>query len=226
MMTPACSGNTLGALITGLLLLLGSTISLLAQESESSQQADPDEVIFIPPTIGAPADRVGAATRDVGQEAGVLDLLVPAGGGVTALGKPPLIWHLAENFSGQMSAQLAPIGSPQNGVGISGNGRFRKGFYALDLSRSEFVLEPGSIYVWTVVLAEPEAGTVIATVTNYVERVAAPEPAAEDVSALAAEGFWFDALRPFVEIELSGKVRVNRNAGFASLVRSAGILLP
>ena len=226
-----CSGNALGAAAASLLLFLAFAITSSAQVSDSAQTPapeepeEPEEIVFIPPAIGAPAERVGAATRDVGQDDGILSVLAPAGGGMTMLGKPPLIWHLAENFAGRMSAQIALIVSPQDGIEFTSDSRFRRGFYALDLSRSDITLEPGRIYVWTVVLSEPGSEKVVATATTYVERADGPELAGEDVPALAARGLWFDALNPFVEIELSGKVRVDQSAGFAGLIRSAGISL-
>jgi hypothetical protein len=221
-----CSGTALGAAAAGLLFLVAFGISVSAQTSTSTQETAQDEIVFIPPAIGAPADRVGAATRDTGQDGGVLSLLAPAGGGMTTLGKPPLVWYLADNFAGRMTAQLTQVGAPHDGVEITGETRFRKGFYALDLSRSEIALEPGKIYVWTVVLAEPRSGNVVAAATTYVERAAGSDLAGEAVPALAARGLWFDALKPFVEIELSGKVRIDQSAGFDGLARSAGLVLP
>lgn len=228
MLVRRCSGNALGAAAASLLLFLAFAITSSAQVSDSAQTPapeEPEEIVFIPPAIGAPAERVGAATRHVGQDDGILSVLAPVGGGMTTLGKPPLIWHLSENFAGRMSAQIAPIMSPQDGVEFTSDNRFRRGFYALDLSRSDITLEPGRIYFWTVVLSEPTSEKVVATATTYVERADGPELAEEDVSALAARGLWFDALNPFVEIELSGKVRVDQSAGFAGLIRSAGISL-
>ncbi|WP_170476369.1 DUF928 domain-containing protein [Ruegeria arenilitoris] len=198
-----------------------------AQQSTNDQKSKTKPIVFKPPPNGVPADRVGAATRDIEQQDGILTLLVPKGGGLTTLQRPPLVWFVGETFGGQMHAQIARVGVPQNGAMKTSQSRYRKGYYALDLARSDFVLEPGVIYEWTVVLSDPQTGQVNSQVTSYVEltdglTIESPE----DITALAAEGLWFDALAPFVETELSGRVRIDENMAFWELISSAGLSLP
>lgn len=200
----------------------------VAQQSQTDTNEAQTDVVFVPPPSGAPADRVGAATRDAGPEDGsVLALLAPVGGGITTLSIPPLAWYLSEAFAGTMYAELVSTQDPQDGVVKVAEGRFRKGYYALDLERSDMVLKQGVIYKWTVLLTAAQSGQVVDQRTTYVEIVEQPVAGLSQVAAaLAAQGLWFDALAPFVEIDLSGKVRVQKGTGFENLTSSAGLDLP
>lgn len=204
------------------------TIFAVAQQSQTDTTDAQTDVVFVPPPSGAPADRVGAATRDAGPDEGsVLALLAPVGGGITTLLTPPLAWYLSETFAGKMYAELVSTQNPQVGVVKVAEGKFRKGYYALDLERSDMVLEQGAIYKWTVLLTAAQSGQVVDQRTTYVEIVDQPISGLSQIAAvLAAQGLWFDALAPFVEIGLSGKVSVQKGTGFESLMSSAGLDLP
>jgi hypothetical protein len=209
-------------------LMLNLTfMQVAAQEETAKADGSSDQIVFIPPAAGAPADRVGAATRDIASEGSILTLLVPERGGVTTHIRPPLVWHLSETHAGEMSSQITPVGTPQLGAFKSITSRFRKGYYALDLARSDFQLQPDTIYEWTVVLTDARTGAVSDWKTAYVEMVtmkSSTDP--KDVQALAAQGLWFDALAPFVEIGLSGRVRIDTGSGFVGLTSSANLPLP
>lgn len=214
-------------LVVCALLFSLTTGTATAQQSGSDQVQSDTGIVFMPPDIGAPADRVGAGTRDIGQDGHLVTLLVPDGGGMTTLHKPPLVWYLSEAFAGEMQSQIVPVNPPGDGASKIAEGRFQKGFYALDLSRSDLVLKPGAIYEWKVVLLDSGTDKYFDQKSAYVQVTDIPPAAsAPDVAELAAAGLWFDALAPFVEIGLSGRVRVAREVGFGELVSSAGVVLP
>jgi hypothetical protein len=216
-------GSGLAILITCLCLHALPAQSQQAPNSQTSQ----DEVVFVPPETGAPADRVGAGTRDFEREGRGLVLLAPPGGGLTTLPKAPLVWHISQTFSGRMEAEIVSVNRSQTGVMKITEGRFRKGYYALDLARSAMALEPGHIYKWTVTLIARQTGQIEDRQETYVEVVPlSSAPTATDAKSRAAAGLWFDALAPFVEIGLSGKVRLTKTTGFAQLTTSAGLKVP
>ena len=184
--------------------------------AEQNDQSDaPSEgQVFVPPAIGAPAQRLGAGTRDVVGTMEAILLLVPQGGGLTTSGTPPLIWQLSSGFSGEMTTQIS---APDlSGVVLEQNGPLPKGYYSLDLRRSDFRLEEGVIYVWKVTLTE--GNLVVAVAESLVERVS---PTAEDPGQA---GIWFDVLAPLVSIDLSGRVRVTDKHLFKQLLMAGGVM--
>lgn len=215
--------------IFGVLLLQVAALPGFADQPKTASDAPSDAIVFIPPPSGEPTDRVGAGTRAFGHESGMLVMLVPEGGGVTALAKPPLIWYLDTPFRGKMESLIADLGPGQAGASKTVMGRFQRGYYALDLNRSDMSLAPGSTYAWTVTLIDDGSGEVLSRSTSYVERVvAAPEMTQVEntrssVRQLAARGLWFDALEPLFSVDLSGSARLRHRDLFEELSRSAGL---
>lgn len=184
--------------------------------AEQNDQADAaaEGPVFVPPEIGAPADRLGAGTRDIiGTTEGLL-LLAPEGGGLTTSGTPPLIWYLSEGFDGTMTTQIsAPSAS---GVVLEWDSLLPKGYYSLDLRRSGFRLQEGVIYVWKVMLIKGD--TVIAVAESFVERVRPTD------RSPGQAGIWFDVLSPLVSTDLSGRARVQDNTALNQLLNAGGVV--
>lgn len=174
--------------------------------------------MFVPPAIGVPSGRVGAGTRNTAVATdGKLKLLVPDGGGLTTLERPPLVWVLTEGFDGVMQAEIGLL----SGEAVLQNqrGRFPPGHYGLDLNRSDLRLELGGIYRWRVALIDGSSGGIKSEASGLVERVALPSG---DLSAAAA-GLWFDALEPYVSISLSGRARIVDPERYNQLSKSADV---
>ncbi|MFN0116302.1 MAG: hypothetical protein ACKVPY_16650 [Paracoccaceae bacterium] len=214
---------------------------LLAQSADTGAERDAG-ADFVPPSDGPPGDRAGAGTRAAGGVSGPLTLIAPAGGGLTTLAAPPLVWRLSEPVRGDI---LAGIGDTDpSGSGVSGTfrGPFAAGLYAIDLGRSAMRLEEGHIYRFTVSVVEPGGVAVLAEASTFVERVASgdagaagqeeaetgaagatPGDAAGDLKRAAAAGLWFDALDVVVEPDLSGRARVVLPRAYDRLIGSAGL---
>lgn len=179
----------------------------------------PPEIVFIPPEIGVPKDRMGAGTRDVSlnTDSGLLLLLVPEGGGLTTLAAPPLIWRLTSGHRGYATVQVAPVGQAAPELRIEGP--FPPGDYGLDLGRSGFELDTNLIYLWQVALIDPNSGKAVARSSGLIERV----PDALKSGAAATAGLWFDALAEVTQIGLSGRAQAKNPAGVDQLLTSAGV---
>jgi hypothetical protein len=144
------------------------------------------------------------------------------------MAKPPLVWRLNTRFVGQVTSEFANTGNFETVVARSDTGRFRPGYYGLDLNRSDVELVPGEIYRWKVSLIDGESGAVLDQATTYVERSpighdAVPETD-RSVAGLAAEGLWFDALDRLVRIDLSGSATVLSQPDLQMLAASAGLV--
>ena len=189
--------------------------------AQSDTQTVPEEnepVVFVPPAIGTPSERVGAGTRDAAGDLGSdLTVLVPEGGGLTTMEKPPLIWRMTSGFDGVMQAQIGPVSG--GGVVRRQAGRFPPGCYGLDLGRSDFSLVTGEIYRWQVRLIDEATNAIVAEASGLVERVEPPERA----TTPAQDGLWYDALAPYVSVGLSGRARVIDAVRLGELAASAGI---
>jgi hypothetical protein len=211
------------------LLLAGAGAPLAQTVPATPPAAAPAEaaaVVFVPPAAGAPASRIGAGTRTAAPAGGRATLIVPAGGGLTAQGRPLLVWHLAEAFDGEMRVEVRDLAPDGRVLGRTAEGRIRAGFHALDLGRSEVELEAGHIYRWSVLLVEPGSGRVADRAEALVERVAPPPGTAGDLRSLAAAGLWFDALATVFAPTLAGPARLTDPEGLARLAASAGVMLP
>lgn len=215
------TGVLRSALICALLAAPGGELRAQAAPPATETAAETAPVVFVPPAEGAPASRVGAGTRSLRAEGSRTTLLLPAGGGQTTQAQPFLVWHLAEGFAGAMQAEIADLAPGGRAAGRRLEGRFRPGFHALDLARSDMELAPGRIYRWSVILTERGSGRVLDRAEGLVERVAAPEGG--DLRAAAAAGLWFDALAAVMAATLSGGARLTDPAGFAALAASAGL---
>lgn len=207
-----------GARMLRYAVILISTLALSGSfataEEDQQESASADETVFVPPDVGAPAERMGAGTRDVATSNEMVRLLVPEGGGLTTSGKPRLVWQLRNGFRGNMRAEISASGA--DGVVLDRNGAFPEGFYGLDLQRSDLSLEIGIIYVWRVLLQNEDA--VVALTQSFVERVDATD--ADPGQA----GVWFDVLDPLVSIDLSGRVRSSDKAALNHLLQAGGVL--
>ncbi|WP_319546325.1 hypothetical protein [Ruegeria conchae] len=197
--------------------LVADGVALAAGEKEDD--ASPDDVIFVPPEIGAPRDRMGAGTRDVLSEptSGTLLLLVPEDGGLTTLPSPPLVWRLTRGHRGDVVVGLNPSGA--NGPQFRIKGPFPAGDYGLDLGRQNFLLEPNLVYAWHVMLLDQNTGAVFEKATGLIERL----PESYRSKDPAANGYWFDALSEFVGISLSGRIHATKPDQFEQLMDSAGV---
>ncbi len=214
---PSIRVTKFALLFTLALPVFFDTGALAASEEQVTNGSN--DVVFIPPEIGAPGDRMGAGTRGTlsGDDTAMLTLLVPEGGGLTTLSSPPLVWRLAHGHRGNLIIGLNPLGSL--GVELQLQGPFPPGDYGLDLGRSDYTLETGRIYEWHVALIDQQSGAVLERAKALIERF----PDQMKAQNPAAAGLWFDALAQLVEIGLSGRVRATDATGFGQLLETAGV---
>lgn len=178
------------------------------------------KIVFVPPAAGAPADRIGAGTREILSAPGVVQILIPEGGGVSLAATPALLWSLNAPKQGVMRAELVPLSGGAPVAERTMRGDLGSGLYALDLAATGGPLAPGQIYEFKVLLADENTGELFVPAKGLVER--REGRLAEDAADAASRGAWFDALGFLTENDPSGRAQVTDQTGFGDLLRSAG----
>jgi len=205
--------------VLAVVCLVAPALTLDAQEN--LEPVDPETVVFIPPEIGAPRDRIGAGTRGIESTTEIIQLLIPQEGGLTTSDKPPIIWQVKTDFTGTMISEIAPY-KGGDGVMLERQGLFQAGYYALDLGRSEYQLKPGTVYSVSVVLVKAGSDADPARAEGLVERVPTTSKS-HDTYTAARAGLWFDAIAPLVRVDFSGRAMISNEALLVALAQSAGI---
>lgn len=155
--------------------------------------------VYVPPRRGAPKDVAAAATR--GALAPRLKLLAPDHAGLTVVAQPTLYIYTQGTGSLQVQVKRASdrgAGFTSPRIEIKDPPAIR----AIALAELGVTLAPGAQYRVTV-MSYDQAGTVRATDSALIERIAPPvelsimtdgRPASDQATAFASAGIWFDAL--------------------------------
>lgn len=179
------------------------------------------KIVFLPPAAGAPADRIGAGTREILSLPENIQLLIPEGGGVSLAESPVLLWSFSVPWQGLMRAELVPVSGGAPLAERTFQGQINPGLYALDLAESGGPLALGQLYEFRVMIAGETAGELLAPARGLVER--REGSAARNAADAAARGAWFDALGFLTEYDPSGRARVADWKAFDELLLSAGL---
>jgi len=173
------------------------------QRSGTQEAAMPNAgIVYVPPSRGAPAGRIGGSTRGPGTGPLSLEVLAPDHPGLTASPQPTLLWYLGAPTKGpvQIVVDTAEMLGRPPVLELTLPRAPAPGINAIDLAQHKAKLEPGRMYRWSVallvdpaqrssdvlasglILYQPAAGKVAETAT------------ATAASQLASQGYWYDAL--------------------------------
>ncbi len=160
-------------------------------------------VLYVPPDLGFPARRVGAAPRGFGRHA-ALQLLAPDHLGLTTQEQPTLYWYLAEPTSARIDFTIRdePSVEPLLELQLPPT---EPGIHALRLADHGVRLRPDANYQWFVSLVlDPERRSKDFSAGAWIrrnevdaalrERLAAAS-AGREVFAYAESGFFYEAIR-------------------------------
>lgn len=193
-------------------LLIGLTLVLpmlampgIAPAQSSSLAVTPPPTtaqvpVYKPPLLGAPATRIGGASRGGPDNGLTLSVLAPESTGLTRRAQPTLYWCSSKSLTTPLEFSLNDDHSIKPLVEMKLNAA-QPGIHALHLA---YPLKTGVEYQWAIAaVADPNqrAGDLIAGGT--IQRVE-PTPALaaqldnasprEQVLLYAEQGFWYDAL--------------------------------
>ncbi len=183
----------------------------VAAKPPASERADEPMPIFVPRTSrGAPASRIGGASRAVGDSL-VIRVLVPQidEAALTLSEQPVLPWSLSRSTPHAVNFTLIDPERVEPLVDVTLPGPFEVGVHRIDLADYDARLEAGRRYHWFVaVVVDPDRRSADIVARGSIERVSSPAPLAAQIAAarpedraavLAREGIWYDALETLHE---------------------------
>ena len=190
---------------------------------EPPKDAD-ERIVFVPPPVGAPADRITAGTRSAQPHAEALVFLSPKAGGFTANPQPTLYWFLPRPYRGTLNLTVTEVAAePQFSSGVT-TVDLSKGLYALNFNQIDFRVRSGQIYL--VMLELPDADQGPMQSSTYVELVDLTLDEEETIASFAKRGLWFDAVDAGMSTAQSGEASVLDEGKMLELFRSAGVATP
>ncbi len=151
---------------------------------------------------GAPATRVGGATRGAGDDAPIVQVLSPPHTGYTGRERPVLHWYLSKPIRDQrVEVTFVDEDKLATVLEYVADEAIAAGVHAVDLAAHGVRLAPGVEYRWTVALvmdaAERSRDIISSGTILRVEDPVAPGPGTDAVAQatrLAEDGLWYDAV--------------------------------
>lgn len=210
-------------LVLGVILLTGLVLSQPVMAEDSLEETD-DKVVFVPPPIGAPADRITAGTRSAQAPTSSLVFLSPKAGGLTANPQPTLYWYLPHAYRGTLDLAVTEVAADPQIANGAISVDLSKGLYALNFNQINFSLRSGQIYLVTLDLSDANQGPMQSS--TYVEVVDLDVNEEETIASFAKRGLWFDAVDAGMRTAASGRASVIDDDKMLQLFYSAGVAAP
>lgn len=151
------------------------------------------------PMRGAPASRIGGATRGPGVDSPVVTVLAPDHTGLTTNAQPTLYWYLSKKAPVQIELTLLDEAGVAPLIEKTVQGPLEPGIHSLSLKDAGVTLKPGMEYRWHVALVfNPKMRSSDVTSSGTIKLVPAPATlqagSSATVEAYAAEGLWYDSI--------------------------------
>jgi hypothetical protein len=172
--------------------------------AQQDQAAPAGSISYRPPMRGAPASRVGGASRGIGDADLELSVLAPDHTGLTTKSQPTLYWYLSKPANARLDVtvindtDIDPLLEKVIGVPTSA------GIQQLDLAEVGTKLEPGIEYRWFVSIIPDEEQRSNDIVASGTIEYTAPEAGlesristsdeVEQAAVFAENGVWYDAI--------------------------------
>jgi hypothetical protein len=204
------------------------TLALLSIEAEAgppkSGNSGGNTMTFVPPTDGAPSRRVGAGTRSNEiMDNGVIRLIVPAGGGVTASASPILVWNFSKDVDGELRLELTDVQSQKPWLIFRETGQWKTGLTGLSLADFGVSMEKGQILDWKMSFVPSGRSHALPEVRSFVEYTSADPPQVNADNAMrtfATSGYWFDAVAAGIRVSASDAIELTDPVNIEALLTS------
>ena len=223
---PDCEPNRFGHVAIVVLGLFLATFVVSAQPATSEEvpKDAEDKVVFVPPPIGAPADRITAGTRSAQPSSNALAFLSPKAGGYTTNPQPTLYWFLPRPYRGTLNLVVTEVATEPQVANGTISVDLSKGLYALNFSQMNFSLRSGRIYLVALDLSDAKQGPLQSS--TYVEVVDLNLDEEKTIASFAKRGLRFDAIDAGMRTAHSGLATVIDKEKMLELFSSAGVAIP
>lgn len=189
--------------------------------------------VYRPPLRGAPANRVGGASRGIAEAVVTLQVLTPNHTGLTMSEQPTLYWHISTLAPAPLQFTLIDEQAIKPVAEIDLDAPGSPGFQRIDLAKHGIRLTPGVEYQWFVTLVpDPRQRSNDILAGGAIERMAPPAnliAKLDDVRQrrlpyiYADAGFWYDAIAAVSELIESDSDNARLRAARAALLQQVGL---
>lgn len=218
--------------LIALLLVTLAVIDTGFAASEAPRDNASNALQYRPPLRGAPAKRVGAATRTVSGDK-LITLIAPGHAGLTLRSQPMLYWHSARALSERkavlrlisLDAEMTIDERPLGGANCAG-------IHRVNLAAVGLTLKPDLHYRWQVSVAaqDQEAAEIVASGSiRYAQTGEVTSSVASDPSVwsrrrkLAESGVWYDLVDDLLGQLKSPEGGLGPSDTFEKLLEQVGI---
>ncbi len=179
---------------------------------------------YRPPARGAPAARVGGATRGTGADTPALHVVAPDHVGLTARAQPVLYWFVSRDLAQPVEITVINHFRVDPLLRIRLDPPVAAGIHAVALAEHGVRLEPGDEYQWFVAIVhDPERRSSDTVAGGYVQRIEGAPATADDAVALAERGLWYDAFEAATRAAKHAGVRGSGADGRLGLLEQVGL---
>jgi len=170
----------------------------------TASSGDAGGFVYRPPMRGAPAARIGGATRGIGDMTLELAVLAPDHTGLTTKEQPTLYWYVSKPVPARLEVTVINDAAIDPALEQVVAMPHQAGIQSIDLAKTGTKLEPGVEYRWFVsAVADPSQRSNDIVASGTIQRITPDDAlkskiAGADERALARiyaqEGVWYDAI--------------------------------
>jgi hypothetical protein len=206
--------TVVAGLVLGLLAVAPGGAARAADESGASGGSGLFD--YRPPDRGAPAARLGGASRGT-EAAPALEVLLPDHVAETASAQPALSWFVSRPVAHPVEITLMADTADTPRLSTRLAPPLKAGLHTLDLARHGVSLPPGVVHDWSVaIIRDPAQRSLDVFARGALKHVAPPpglapdalagRPPAQAAAELAQAGLWVDALAALRDAVAAGTV--------------------
>lgn len=201
-------------LSSGTVWLSAAAFAVVASMGLAAEQPGKKEASAAPafsykaPLRGAPATRVGGATRSAGATAMTLNVLAPDHTGYTYQEKPTMYWYVSERVTQPVELAITPTGSLNEAIPpvleLTFQPPIEKGVHAVRLEDHGVALKPDVEYQWFVaVVKDPDHRSNDVLAGGSIKRIGTSDAVQAKLrdaqqtirpAIYAESGVWYDAI--------------------------------
>jgi len=229
------SSFTIGflGLTTVMALSISSAYAAEAAEAASKKAGAMPMLSYKAPLRGAPATRVGGATRSGQATSMTLSVLAPDHTGYTVQDKPTIYWYVSKAITSPVELTVTAPEAIEPLLELTLTPPIKEGIHALRLTDHGIALKPEVEYQWFVaVVTNPDERSKDILAGGSIQRVAASESVRTKLNEVgeimwpavyAESGLWYDAVDEISKLIEANPADGGLWAQRASLLTQAGL---